>query len=366
MGKDPPLFQGERKKADTFMNEVEKYLMLNYNVAGFNSPKKKVVLVLTFMQGPKVEEWTWGMLQWIQQIDDQSNMDDVWRIFQQHFYRWFTDTQADSTARRELVTLKMRFPEIDAYIANFEQTVRKALYRLGSHEMNQQFLSSLPCDVAEDVMCYPMPITYQEHTKKALASIRSKVLLRNVFGGNKNFGTFAPQQQRPQWNNPCLQNHNAPQYNSSNALHWMNNTPVPMNIDWNRAPTRGQGNYRENNYRGNNYCGQRNNNRYQGNRSQYNPQGNATTTGNTSNTCFQCGEEGHYTWNCPKHRQSNQYNRMANLIDFNNDQSYPDNNAVEEDPVEALQAQLNSLSTENREKLTIAMGGGNQQDFPSA
>ncbi len=68
MGRDPPLFQGEREKADTFMNEVEKYLTLNHNVAGFNSPKKKVALILTFMQGPAVEEWTRGILQWIQQI----------------------------------------------------------------------------------------------------------------------------------------------------------------------------------------------------------------------------------------------------------------------------------------------------------
>ena len=72
MGRDPPLFQGERKKADTFMNKVKKYLMLNYNIAGFNSPKKKVTLILTFMQGPEVEEWTRGILQWIQQIDDLS------------------------------------------------------------------------------------------------------------------------------------------------------------------------------------------------------------------------------------------------------------------------------------------------------
>jgi len=62
MGKDPPLFAGQREKADTFMSEVEKYLTLNYDVAGFNSPKKKVALVLTFMQGPEVEEWTRGML----------------------------------------------------------------------------------------------------------------------------------------------------------------------------------------------------------------------------------------------------------------------------------------------------------------
>src|SRR6266481_380654 len=87
MGKDPPLFKGERSKADTFMNEVEKYLMLNYDVTGFNSPKKKVVLILMFMQGPEVEEWTHGMLQWIQQIPDESNTDHVWRVFQRRFYR---------------------------------------------------------------------------------------------------------------------------------------------------------------------------------------------------------------------------------------------------------------------------------------
>jgi len=195
MGKDPPLFQGERKKADTFMNEVKKYLTLNYDVAGFNSPKKKVALVLTFMQGPEVEEWTRGILQWIQQIDDQSNMDNVWHIFLRQFYAQFTDTQLDLTARKDLTQLKMRFPDIDSYIANFEQIVRKALYRLGSHKMNQQFLSGLPRDVTKDVMCYPTPITYQEYTQKALASIRSKVLLWNVFGGNRNFGAFAPQQQ---------------------------------------------------------------------------------------------------------------------------------------------------------------------------
>jgi len=145
-------------------------------------------------------------------------------------------------ARKELTQLKMRFPDIDSYITDFEQTVRKALYWLGSHEMNQQFLSGLPWDVAKDVMHYPTPITYQEYTQKALTSVQSKVLLRNVFGGNRNFGTFAPQQQQPQWNNPHLQGQNTPQYNLSNAPRWMNNTPVPMNIDQNRVNC-GQGNY---------------------------------------------------------------------------------------------------------------------------
>src|SRR6266403_3557514 len=163
--------------------------------------------------------------------------------------------------------------------------------------MKQQFVSILFFFQAEDGIRDPTPITYQEHTEKALASVRSKVLLQNVFGGNRNFGAFTPQQPCPQWNNPCPQGQNAPQYNSSNAPQWMNNTPVPMNIDRNRAPNRG--NYRGN-YRGNNFRGRQNPNRYQGNQSQNNFQGNAAATGNSSNACFQCGEVGHFTRNCPK------------------------------------------------------------------
>src|SRR6266436_2851646 len=117
------------------MIEGEKYLMLNAAIAGFKSPKKQVVLGLTFMQGPEVEEWTRGMLQWIQQIPDESNTEFVGRLFQRRLSRQFTDTQADSTARKYLAQRKMRFSDIDQYIADFEQLVRKALYRLGSHEM---------------------------------------------------------------------------------------------------------------------------------------------------------------------------------------------------------------------------------------
>ncbi len=75
---------------------------------------------------------------------------------------------------------------------------------------------------------------------------------------------------------------------------------------------------------------------------------------------------GHFARNCLKRRQGGQYNRTANLIDFNDAQGFSEAEVAEEDPVEILQAQLNSLSTENREKLVLAMGGGDRQDFPSA
>jgi len=58
MGANPPIFTGNRDDTDDFISKVEEYLLLNDDVAGFNSPKKKVAITLTFMQGPEVAEWT--------------------------------------------------------------------------------------------------------------------------------------------------------------------------------------------------------------------------------------------------------------------------------------------------------------------
>ncbi len=52
MGTLPQIFKGEREKADTFMNEMLGYLLLNANVPGFESPMQQVALALTLIKGP--------------------------------------------------------------------------------------------------------------------------------------------------------------------------------------------------------------------------------------------------------------------------------------------------------------------------
>jgi len=68
----------------------------------------------------------------------------------------------------------MKFPEVDAYVSDFEQLVRKALYTLGSPKMNQHFIAGLPMNITKDVLKDPKPTTYPEILQKTLASIRSK------------------------------------------------------------------------------------------------------------------------------------------------------------------------------------------------
>jgi len=61
MGGLPQIFTGDRLIADDFIKEVKGYLRLNQDVAGYNSPIKKVALTLTLMKGPQVAGWTRDM-----------------------------------------------------------------------------------------------------------------------------------------------------------------------------------------------------------------------------------------------------------------------------------------------------------------
>ncbi len=69
MGTLPRIFEGEREKADSFMNELLGYLLLNANVAGFESPIRQVALALTLIKGPHVDQWVQNMTTWLRSLD---------------------------------------------------------------------------------------------------------------------------------------------------------------------------------------------------------------------------------------------------------------------------------------------------------
>ncbi len=148
----------------------------------------------------------------------------------------------------------MKMLEIDAYIAEFEKLVRKSGYMLRSREMNQHFIAGLPMAVTEDVLKDPKPTTYPEILCKTLASVHTKQTIWALYKrGNQNQpnsyhppqNTWHPQQSAPQQPSFPLNNYrapqrnsfynNSPQYNSSNAPCWMQNTVVPMDLSRTRA-----------------------------------------------------------------------------------------------------------------------------------
>ena len=61
MGNLPHKFTGDRTKADDFIEEVKAYFRVNEDIAGFNSPIKKVTFTLTLIKGDEVAGWVRDM-----------------------------------------------------------------------------------------------------------------------------------------------------------------------------------------------------------------------------------------------------------------------------------------------------------------
>jgi len=88
----------------------------------------------------------------------------VWEQFQAEFTKQFTDSQQQQRARLDLDNCCMKFPEINQYIARFEDLARLAGYTVGNEETINFFLKGLSQSVLEDVMKPLFATTYNETT----------------------------------------------------------------------------------------------------------------------------------------------------------------------------------------------------------
>jgi len=210
MGGLPQIFTGDHLLADDFIKEVKGYLRLNQDVAGYNSPIKKVALTLTLMKGPQVAGWTRDMGTWLDTLDPVlDNIPDVWDQFLYEFSQQYQDGQRENRARGEIECCTMRFPEIDNYIARFEDLSHIAGYDANSSAVFQLFTKGLPDDILKEVLASPTPTTYVDLKDKAISATRSKVLINNILqarnpnrgGFNRGVFNVLPQPNNPQ--RPC-------------------------------------------------------------------------------------------------------------------------------------------------------------------
>jgi len=194
MGGLPQVFTGDHLIADDFIKEVKGYLRLNQDVAGYNSPIKKVTLTLTLMKGPQVAGWTRDMGTWLDTLNPVlDNIPDVWDQFLYEFSQQFQDSQRENRARGKIECCIMKFPEIDDYIARFEDLSCIANYNANSGTVFQLFTKGLPDDILMEVLTSPTPTTYIDLKDKAISATRSKVLINNILHArnpNRGVGGF--------------------------------------------------------------------------------------------------------------------------------------------------------------------------------
>jgi len=376
MGSLPAVFSGNRAEAEHFINGIQAYIWLNREVPGFNSPMKKIALVLTLMQGDKVVDWANDIGQALDELNPaMDNIPALWTTFLEEFREQYLDTQAADRARTELETLTMKIPYIDKYISKFKDLCCKSNYMTGNSEVTYMFLKGLPKSLLEDVLKAPQAVDYPALKERAIQATRTQQLLQNIlrqrpqanqtgqayrppFIPRSGFrgGAFGNFQRNNNYQRGGFQNNywpsrytdnrpnqgnqgrpNNPQYNSTNAPRSMNNVPVPMDLD--RA--------RFNRNKGGNPG-------FRGRAANAGPNGQVRHVLNpsASTPCFKCGAMDHWANKCPN--RTGQFN----LIDLDLDTSETDTMMSIDD----IKEWINAMSPDEKGALANSMEAS-EQDF---
>jgi Ty3 transposon capsid-like protein len=104
----------------------------------------------------------------------------MWDTFVQEFSEHFTDSQDQQRTRLDLNRCRMRFPEIDQYIADFEELVRRAGYTIGSEETIGFFLNGLTPRILDAIVAPPMPENYNQYKAKAIQHTKARQMVEAI------------------------------------------------------------------------------------------------------------------------------------------------------------------------------------------
>jgi Retrotransposon gag protein len=234
----PETFDGDCTKADWFLSQLRCFYLANLGVPEFQSWMRKVIIATTYIQGPLVDGWVEGIIDWISQLNPQTDdIKDIWDQFLDGFCDQFQDTQKGERARAGLESIKMKWLLVDQYIQDFEQLARDAGYILGNAPTNQLFTKGLVESISKDVFKPAPTDDYQVIKRRAIDSIMLQKAIQQVFqkggGGITNWGRFNQQQRQPRPPQDRFQG-----YNLLNAPRHLNNVLVPMDLSRTRAPRR--------------------------------------------------------------------------------------------------------------------------------
>jgi hypothetical protein len=65
IGREPTVFTGDRKDAESFILEWQIYQMLNHDTEEMRRPLTRAALLLSYIKGPAVHEWSMLQVNWL-------------------------------------------------------------------------------------------------------------------------------------------------------------------------------------------------------------------------------------------------------------------------------------------------------------
>jgi hypothetical protein len=127
------------------------------------------------------------------------NVPAVWNHFEEEFKAKVMDSTRELRARTQLDRLGFKYPDIDGYIAEFEDLITQANYNLASQEAINLFLKGFSKNrsLLDKVFTPPVPITYDAMKRRLIAIVKSMQLVNSIVQNAPDFRTFRSNPQRP-------------------------------------------------------------------------------------------------------------------------------------------------------------------------
>ena len=125
-GLPPTVFTGDRTKSDKFLKEFKQWRLLNRDHNEMKQPYNQVLMALTYIKGPRVDNWQEARLEELTSTNLHPDNEALWINFEQKFKDAYTDSNKKRAAYDKLMTLQMKGGDIDTYIATFDNLLAKA------------------------------------------------------------------------------------------------------------------------------------------------------------------------------------------------------------------------------------------------
>jgi hypothetical protein len=160
----PSIFEGDRTKSDQFLRELNILMLANRGHPALTLPLDRIAITISYIQGPKVDDWVEYMLNKIDRALNQGvqpHHEALWEMFIRDFRMSYTDTTKTQSAHQELLNLQMKPGALDNYISAFEHYRQKAGWGVDDAGTIMLFKKGLTNGLHHSVLekTYPHPTT---------------------------------------------------------------------------------------------------------------------------------------------------------------------------------------------------------------
>ena len=128
-GANPENFDGTRTTAEKWWRQFTLWKLINRNTDALGIPANRILMALSYMRGPKVDDWVQLQVEWLEGELQQGRLpaeEGLWTDFSHRFAAAFTDTAKAEEATTQLLKLKMDGEDLDSYTATFENLRARA------------------------------------------------------------------------------------------------------------------------------------------------------------------------------------------------------------------------------------------------